>query len=152
MAKLFTIFVVVLLMWPSNIAIAQSEEEAVITAVRKFFLAMSARDTSATLEVLLAEGQYFSIREDSSQISIRNTTYTEYLNKLATSKENWLEKMREPKVLVHDRVAILWTKYDFYRSGQFSHCGVDAFSLLKTAEGWKIVGFIYNVEPKVCDK
>ena len=59
MAKLFTIFVVVLLMWPSNIAIAQSEEEAVITAVRKFFSAMSARDTSATLEVLLAEGQYF---------------------------------------------------------------------------------------------
>lgn len=152
MTKLFKIFVVVLLMWPSNIAIAQSEEEAVITAVRKFFSAMSARDTSATLEVLLAEGQYFSIREDSSQISIRNTTHTEYLNKLATSKENWLEKMREPKVMVHDRVAILWTKYDFSRSGQFSHCGVDAFSLLKTAEGWKIVGFIYNVEPKVCDK
>lgn len=152
MSKLFTIFVVVLVILTSNIAIAQSEEEAVITAVQKFFYAMSARDTSATLAVLLREGQYFSIREDSSQISIRNTTHTEYLNNLATSNENWLEKMSKPEVLVHNRVAILWTEYDFHQNGQFSHCGVDAFSLLKTAEGWKIVGIIFTVEPKGYDK
>ena len=152
MSKLFTIFVVALLILSYNIALAQSEEEAVITTVQKFFDAMSASDTSATLAVLFREGQYFSIREDSSQISIWNTTHTEYLNKLSTSNEKWLEKMRKPEVFVHDRVAILWTKYDFYRNGQWSHCGVDAFSLLKTAEGWKIVGFVYNVETKDCDK
>lgn len=135
MPKLCKTFIIVLLIFSFNMAIAQSEEEAVITTVQNFFSAMSARDTSATQDVLLPAGQYFSIKEDSSQIIIRNTTHADYLNRLATSPDNWLEKMREPEVLVHERVAILWTKYDFYRNGQFSHCGVDAFSLLKTTEG-----------------
>jgi len=152
MQKFFNIFVIILSIFSSSVALAQAEEEAVITTVQKFFAAMATRDTSATLEVLLPEGQYFSIREDSSQISIRNTTHTEYLHNLRTSNDNWVEKMREPEVLLHDRVALLWTKYNFYRNGKFSHCGIDAFSLLKTAEGWKIVGFVYNVETKDCDK
>ena len=133
-------------------AIAQSEKEAVMTTVQTFFSAMSARDTSLTRALFLPEGQYFSIKEDSSHVSIRNTTRAEYVNSLASSSDHWLEKMREPEVLIHDRVAILWTKYDFYRNGKWSHCGVDAFSLLKTAQGWKIVGFIYTVEHIDCDK
>lgn len=152
MPKLFETFIVVLIILSFNMAIAQTDEEQVISTVQKFFSAMTAQDTSATRAVLLLEGQYFSIKEDSSQILIRNTTHADYLNRLATSTDTWLEKMREPEVFVHERVAILWTKYDFYRNGQFSHCGVDAFSLLKTTEGWKIVGFIYNVEQSGCDK
>jgi hypothetical protein len=152
MLNIFTFIVLMLLIFSLNMAMAQSEEESVITTVQNFFSAMSARDTAATGAVLLPEGQYFSIKEDSSTVTMKKTTHQEYLARLATSKENWLEKMREPEVWVHGRVAILWAKYDFYRNGKFSHCGVDAFSLLKGAEGWKIVGFVFNKEKESCHK
>eukprot|EP01037_Dinobryon_pediforme_P016381 gene16381-16559_t len=36
-------------------------------------------------------------------------------------------------------LASVWAPYQFYLGDKFSHCGVDVFSLLKTAEGWKII-------------
>ena len=92
MLKIFNTLVVVLLVFSYNMVIAQSEKEAVIATVQKFFSAMSARDTSATQTVLLHEGQYFSVKENSSQILIRKTTHGEYLSRLSASNENWIEK------------------------------------------------------------
>ncbi|MDP3000701.1 MAG: hypothetical protein Q8N47_24670 [Bryobacterales bacterium] len=38
----------------------------------------------------------------------------------------------------HVRIAVVWTPCDIHWDRKFSHCGVDAFSLIKTSEGWKI--------------
>jgi hypothetical protein len=35
-------------------------------------------------------------------------------------------------------LAQVWTKYAFYIDDRFSHCGVDAFHLHKSEDGWKI--------------
>ena len=40
--------------------------------------------------------------------------------------------------------------YDFHRDGEFSHCGVDAFTLVRTESGWKISGGVYTVETEGC--
>jgi hypothetical protein len=61
-----------------------------------------------------------------------------------------LERMWEPVVQVHDRVAMVWTPYDFYLNGAFSHCGTDVFTLLKESEGWKIASITYNVVREGC--
>jgi len=55
-------------------------------------------------------------------------------------------------VLIHKEIAVVWTKYDFHREGKFSHCGVDAFNLIKTQEGWKISGIFYTVEKEGCEE
>jgi hypothetical protein len=35
---------------------------------------------------------------------------------------------------------LLFPEYTFYVGDQMSHCGVNAFQLMKTTEGWKIIG------------
>jgi hypothetical protein len=35
-------------------------------------------------------------------------------------------------------LAIVWTPYKFYYNGQFSHCGVNSFHLVKLNGNWKI--------------
>ena len=45
---------------------------------------------------------------------------------------------------------MVWTRYDFYRDGRFSNCGIDSWHLIKTRDGWKISGGIYTVERKDC--
>lgn len=36
-------------------------------------------------------------------------------------------------------LASVWAPYKFYLGDKFSHCGVDVFQLMKTANGWKII-------------
>ncbi|MGH9787582.1 MAG: nuclear transport factor 2 family protein [Candidatus Acidiferrales bacterium] len=129
---------------------ATSEEAAVVAAVQKFFDSMAARDLEAARAVLLPEGRDHSVREGAEAPIIRSFTNEDFVERLATGTEDWLERMWEPKVLVHGRIAVLWAPYDFHRNGAFSHCGVDAFTLVKTESGWKISGGVYTVETEGC--
>lgn len=54
---------------------------------------------------------------------------------------------------VQDRLAQVWMPYDIYIDGKWSHCGIDAFTLLKVAGQWKTVALLYTVEqPPACSK
>jgi hypothetical protein len=35
-------------------------------------------------------------------------------------------------------MAAVWTPYNFYYNGQFSHCGVNSFQVIRFKDGWKI--------------
>lgn len=39
---------------------------------------------------------------------------------------------------------------DLYIDGEFSHCGMDSFSLLETEERWKITGIVSSMEAENC--
>ncbi len=52
---------------------------------------------------------------------------------------------------VQDRLAQVWMPYDIYIDGKWSHCGIDAFTLLNIAGRWKTVALFYTVEqPPAC--
>ena len=72
----------------------------------------------------------------------------EYFADLQASKQTMRERMWSPEVRVHGLIATVWTPYDFWIDGKFSHCGIDAFDLVKTEEGWKLAGGTYTVESK----
>ena len=128
------------------------EEESVLAAVEQFFKALENRDVDLARNILLPEGAAFSVREEAGEKTIRFRTHIEMINSLTSSTETMLERIWNPKVLIHKEIAVVWAKYDFFRDGKFSHCGVDAFNLIKTAQGWKISGIIYTVEKEGCDE
>ena len=70
--------------------------------------------------------------------------------RLATMKQVIEEKLLSSEIKIHNNIAVAWVPYTLSFSGKFSHCGVDVFTLLKTAEGWKIVSTVYSVEPDGC--
>ena len=49
-------------------------------------------------------------------------------------------------------LATVWADYDFHFGKTFSHCGVDAVQLLKTAEGWKIVSIADTFVREGCEQ
>ena len=49
------------------------------------------------------------------------------------------ERFYNPVVQVSGPLASVWTEYDLFVGGEFRHCGVDAFHLAMTDDGWKIV-------------
>jgi hypothetical protein len=129
---------------------ATTDKAQVVTAVQQFFDSMATRDVEQAKRVLIPEGRFFSTREENGQIQSRSFTAQEYLTGLPTRKEAAVERMWDPDVRIHGAIAVLWTRYDFYRDGKFSHCGIDSFDLIKTADGWKIAGGVYTIERTGC--
>ena len=128
-----------------------AEREAVVAVVQRFFDSMATRDVSAASAVLVAEGRFFSVRkDDKGETVVRSTTVKEYLERMPAGKERLLERMWNPEVKLHGALATVWTPYDFYRDGKFSHCGIDAFDLVKTKSGWQIASAVFTIERTDC--
>ena len=53
---------------------------------------------------------------------------------------------------VRDNVAQVWTEYDFHSGDKFSHCGIDAFTLLKVKGEWKIAAVSDTMQREGCPK
>ena len=127
------------------------DRAAVLVAVETFFTSMTDRDVVAARSVLEPLGRFFSVRigADGSR-SVRTFTNQEYLDGLAGGTVVQRERMWDVQIRIHGDIATAWGPYDFHRDGVFSHCGVDAVDLIRTAEGWRITGGVYTVEPEGC--
>jgi hypothetical protein len=129
---------------------AQTAEDSVRATVQEFFRTMTARDTAGARRVLFDGGWTWGLRESERGLLAWRRSQDEYIADLAKPGVRLLERMWEPTVQVHGRIATLWTSYDFHLDGKYSHCGVDAVTLVRTDAGWKIVSFVYTVEMTGC--
>ena len=77
---------------------------------------------------------------------VRAFANEEYFAQLQSSKQKMQERIWSPEVRINGLIATIVAPYDFWIDGKFSHCGVDAFDLIKTEEGWKIAGGVYTVQ------
>ncbi len=64
--------------------------------------------------------------------------------------QKWEEKLLDYKVQIDGNLAHVWTPYEFWLNGEFSHCGANAFTLAKTDDGWKIVHLIDSRRRSSC--
>ena len=124
---------------------------AVGGAVQQFFDTMAAKAVEGAAAVLAPAGQFFSTRTIDREKVVRRSTNRDFLERLASSKDEWLERMWEPEVRIRGDVATIWAPYDFFVNGQYSHCCYDAFQLMKIDGRWMITGGSYTVEVAGCE-
>jgi putative lumazine-binding protein len=129
---------------------AQTSDEAdTLAAVQKTFDGMAAHDAATIRSSMLPDARLYAIREEGAPAA--GTAAADFANQIASSKDGILERFTSrPRVSIRGRMAQVWGEYEFRRNGTFHHCGVDSFSLFKTAEGWKIVTIVYTVETTSC--
>jgi hypothetical protein len=48
--------------------------------------------------------------------------------------------IQDVEIRMDGSLATVWAYYDFFAGDRFSHCGYDAFQLLKSQSEWKVVG------------
>jgi len=66
--------------------------------------------------------------------------------------QKWEERLLDYKVQIDGNLAHVWTPYEFWFNGAFSHCGANAFTLAKTDDGWKIVHLIDSRRRSSCNQ
>ncbi len=68
---------------------------------------------------------------------------TENVDQFATfvgklKKDSADERILFETIKIDGPLAIVWTPYNFYYNGAFSHCGVNSFQLIRFEGTWKI--------------
>lgn len=140
-----------ILVTPAHAAAQDDAEAGAVAAVQALFDAMAARDGDA-IRGLLTEGAMFvATAETADGVQVRESTGADFAASIGQPGPALLERMWDPHVMIEGPVAVVWTPYDFHVDGQFSHCGIDAVSLVQTGDGWKISSIAYTRETEGCE-
>lgn len=134
----------------SNAIEAQTPRDAVLATVQEFFRSMEANDAAAAARILTSDGFSYATRKLGDSVTVRSRSFQSHLDRLRAAGDVVRERMWNPVVQVHETVGMVWTPYDLYVNGTFSHCGIDVFTLVREREGWKISSVSYTVEPTGC--
>lgn len=61
------------------------------------------------------------------------------------------EQIWDPVISIDGDLATVWVKYALYLGKDFSHCGVDSFSLVKIDNEWKIFHIVDTRKNSSCE-
>jgi cyanophycinase len=125
-------------------------ELEVIAVMDRLFDAMRARDTTAIRAISHPELRIFVPGGTAAAPALRVSTLQEFMDVIAAATERLDETAFEPEVRIDGNLAAIWTYYEFFRGGEFSHCGVDAFHFARMPAGWQITGLAYTVRREGC--
>ena len=154
--RLLRLTLVLLLLALPSIASAQAsnaapdERAAVLAVVQRLWDGMKARDTAMARSVFDSSAMLSRVVNRNGEARVQLTRVSEFIEALGRATEPWNERMFAPEVRIDGPLASVWTEYDFHLGDKFSHCGVDAFQLLKTSSGWKIVALSDTARREGC--
>ena len=119
---------------------AQSAEDSVKQAVGQLFTAMKNADAAGIRSAFADSALLQTIaRTKEGSLAVKNepiATFAASIGKLPKGAAD--ERIRYESIKIDGPLASVWTPYEFYYNGQFSHCGVNSFQLVRTGNGWKI--------------
>ena len=132
--------------------IAQSEEAEVKEVIAKLFDGMRAKNTEMIAASFSSEAIMQTIAPNESAFQVNNGAVADFIKRIeGTPAETYLdERLLSYEIKIDGPMATAWTPYQFYVNGNFSHCGVNSFQLVKLAEGWKIVYIIDTRRKEPC--
>jgi hypothetical protein len=116
-----------------------AERAAVLATVQGLFDAMRAGDSARVRAAFHPSARLASALVRNGQPELKLDSVSVFARAVGTPHpEVWDERLGATTVLVDGPLAAVWAEYSFYAGTKFSHCGVDAFQLVKTAAGWRI--------------
>ena len=122
---------------------AQDENEVLAVADQALEL-ISAEDFIGLTDLMIDTGMAYGTSFRDGSYSVRARSYAEQRESIVET--DFVERGFEPTVFISGTIAMVWYPYDFYSDGEWSHCGVDIFNLVRTNEGWRIAAMLWSSE------
>jgi len=130
---------------------AQDEKKEVLAIAQQFFEALEQGDTTTLRGLFLDDARNYFVQEKDTKTRTGSRSAESFkADKDRVVRERFIKGGVE--VMVHNRIAMVWGSYNLWINDKFSHCGVDAFTLLKTDKGWKISSLSYSMETEGCQE
>lgn len=139
--KIFHFWIVALLAWTSMTHAQTNDTVEIKKTIDKIFTGMQNTDSSLVRQAFHPQALLLSvIQTKTGEAKYMNETPASFIKAVGTPHiEVWREVLHSYEIRIDGIMASAWTPYTFFLSDTFSHCGVNLFTLMKTAEGWKII-------------
>jgi len=142
--------ILLLLMFPVLSFSQTSEEDLVKTTVSQLFMGMKTSDSVLIKKSFSNNAVLQTIRKTGE---VKNENINDFAISISKAEKQSLdERITFSNILIDGNLASVWTPYEFYFKGQFSHCGVNSFQLVKINNEWKIQYIIDTRRKDNCKK
>jgi hypothetical protein len=136
----FFFFLALGLVFSSSHIQAQSTEDSIKYVINELFNGMREANKEKVRGVFLDSAimHTFGVNREGVTI-IRKETVDRFIESIGNYKEGEMdEKIRFEQILVDAPMAMVWTPYKFYFRKNFTHCGVNLFTMVRQQGVWKI--------------
>jgi predicted lactoylglutathione lyase len=126
----------------------QSQNQGIEKPVRNLFTAMKNADPELLKTVFAENAILQTITKDGV---VKNEDVKEFISSISQySKDDLDERITIEAVHTDGDLASIFTPYQFYFKGKFSHCGANSFQLVKQNNEWKIQYLIDTRKKENC--
>jgi hypothetical protein len=131
-----------------------SEEKEIRKTIETFFEGLHKGDSTLMKQTLHKE---IKIQTTSSNREGLKQLKTESRNQLLLNiakkkpSDVYFEKLLSYDIKIDGNLASVWTPYEFYFNGKFSHCGANSFQLFNNNGKWEIIYLVDMRRRRNCD-
>lgn len=132
-----------------------AQEEEVKSTIVSFFEAFHKQDTSVMKSMVKGNIKMQSIgKAPDGKTLLNENSFDQFTKSIAgiPKEKSFEEKITDYMIKVDGDMANAWTPYEFWFDGNFSHCGVNSFQLLKESGQWKIIYLVDTRRKDNCVK
>ena len=132
---------------------AQTAEDSVKLVINQLFEAMRNADGIKLKETFADSAVLQTIRRNKDgSFFVANEMISGFIDYVSKSKKDSAdERITYGSIKIDGPLASVWTPYNFYYAGKFSHCGVNSFQLVRINGRWKIQYLIDTRRRQGCE-
>lgn len=126
---------------PSRVSAQSADSAAVLRTIDQMLDGMRKKDPAA-LRAVFHEHARMTLLRPAPDGSVRVMLLTgEQFITAATNPQGMVldEPIRNPRLQIDADLATVWAEYQVRGNGKVSHCGFDAFHLVRTGGAWKVL-------------
>lgn len=123
-----------------SLSAQQNEQVAIMQPINFLFEGMNKGDSALVHKAFKDDVVFATIGQDKEgNPTFNRGDLNRFLVAMGTPrKQVYTEPIWDVKIDVDGNLAQVWARYAFYLDKELHHCGVDAFQLYKSSDGWKI--------------
>ena len=127
---------------------AQHPKEVIET----FFEAFHKKDTTSLKNLFTIDASLVSVQNSLTSVRTKEESVEDFVQAIGSIPDglSFKERLLGFNVVDASGMTLVFTPYEFYINGSFSHCGTNVFTLVEKESKWKILA-LYDTRNKSCE-
>ncbi len=136
-----------------SMASVQAQENEIMQVVQSVFDGMASDNGEMVKAAFTEDATMYTVAYDENgDVFKRQGSLEKFATAVSAKKDQaYNEPIWNERIEIDGPLASVWVDYAFYLGNSFHHCGVDAFHLMLTDEGWKIFHLVDTRKTEDCD-
>ncbi len=120
--------------------------------IETFFEAFHQKDTTSLKNFFTIDAGLVSVQNSLGGVRTKEESVEDFIQAIGSIPDDlsFEERLLGFNIVDASGMTLVFTPYEFYVNGRFSHCGTNVFTLVKKESKWKILA-LYDTRNKSCE-